>query len=233
VVVDAGQHKKGKSRRARAEVSLAEARCRAWNICHEFGSGLTRKRFHSTLLNPCSVIIEQPPGPLFNIGWSRSGYSENSGGRIGIDRRVARTRTALADALVAHRITVEDIIAEANVGRATLYSHYTSKDDLLRRSLDRLRAHIIAAFQGNSETPFPLDASWNPSRTLFEHVALFADVQATLREGPGGAILRRSMRPSLPTCGPRCLRGLDLPREPVILDMVARTNTALRWTGRR
>jgi AcrR family transcriptional regulator len=155
-----------------------------------------------------------------------------------IDRRVARTRTALADALVAlirrkpyDRITVENILAEANVGRATFYAHYTSKDDLLRRSLDRLRAHLVAAFEGSAQAPFPRDASWSPSRTLFEHVALFADVQAALRAGPGGAILRDAideaiaafLRTALPA------RIGALPRELVILDMVARVNTALRW----
>jgi len=155
-----------------------------------------------------------------------------------IDRRVQRTRTALADALVAlirrkpyDRITVEDILAEANVGRATFYAHYTSKDDLLRRSLDRLRALLVAAFEGSADAPFPRDASWSPSRTLFEHIALFADVQATLRTGPGGAILRNALdeaiaaflRTALPA------RVGTLPRELVILDLVGRVNTALRW----
>lgn len=155
-----------------------------------------------------------------------------------IDRRVARTRTALADALVAlirrkpyERITVEDILAEADVGRATFYAHYASKDDLLRRSLDRLRAHLVAAFDGSVDTPFPLDASWSPSRTLFEHVAVFADIQAALRQGPGGAVLRNAMDEAiagyLRTVLPA--RVGTLPRELVIIDMVSRVNTALRW----
>ncbi|MGO4838809.1 helix-turn-helix domain-containing protein, partial [Rhizobiaceae sp. 2RAB30] len=62
---------------------------------------------------------------------------------MAIDRRVARTRTALYDALVAlirlkayEEITVEDILREADIGRATFYAHFTSKDDLLERSLD-------------------------------------------------------------------------------------------------
>jgi AcrR family transcriptional regulator len=157
---------------------------------------------------------------------------------MAIDRRVARTRTAVADALVVlirrkpyERITVEDILAEANVGRATFYAHYTSKDDLLRRSFDRLRALLVAALDGSVDAPFPRDASWSPSRTLFEHVAHFADVQATLGAGPGGAILRDALdeaiaaflRTSLPA------KVGALPRELVILDMVARVNTALRW----
>src|SRR5262245_18026211 len=53
----------------------------------------------------------------------------NGGSEMAIDRRVARTRTALANALVAlirrksyDRITVVDILAEANIGRATFYA---------------------------------------------------------------------------------------------------------------
>jgi AcrR family transcriptional regulator len=155
-----------------------------------------------------------------------------------MDRRVARTRTALADALVAlirckpyDRITVDDILTKANIGRATFYSHYTSKDDLLRRSLDRLREHLVASFDGSTQTPFPLDASWSPSRTLFEHVALFADIQTTLRDGKGGAILRNAIDEAIAAYLRTVLpaRVGVLPRELVILDMVARTNTALRW----
>jgi AcrR family transcriptional regulator len=155
-----------------------------------------------------------------------------------IDRRVARTRTALADALVAlirrkpyERISVEDILAEANVGRATFYAHYSSKDDLLRRSLDRLRAHLVAAFDGSADAPFPLDASWSPSRTLFEHVAVFADIQAALREGPGGAILRNAIDEAIAAYLRTVLPAKvgALPRELVILEMVSRVNTALRW----
>ena len=71
---------------------------------------------------------------------------------MAIDRRVARTRNALYDALVTlilrkgyEATTVQDLLDEANVGRATFYSHFTSKEDLLARSLDRLRAILVAA----------------------------------------------------------------------------------------
>jgi len=158
---------------------------------------------------------------------------------MAIDRRVLRTRTALADALVAlirrmdyERITVEDILAEANVGRATFYAHFTSKDDLLRKSVDRLRALLVAAFEGGAGAPFARDPSWSPSRTLFEHVALFADVQSALGSGRGGAILRAALDEAiagfLRAVLPAKLHS-DLPRELVILDLVARVTTVLRW----
>jgi AcrR family transcriptional regulator len=63
-----------------------------------------------------------------------------------IDRRVERTRATPQRALTSltlkkgyDAITVEDICEAANVGRSTFYAHYTSKDDLRRSGLGRLR----------------------------------------------------------------------------------------------
>ncbi|MDX0906328.1 TetR family transcriptional regulator [Sinorhizobium medicae] len=56
-----------------------------------------------------------------------------------IDRRVARTRKSLHQALISlilekgyDSITVDEICQTANVGRSTFYLHFTSKDDLKR-----------------------------------------------------------------------------------------------------
>src|SRR6476619_3147 len=56
------------------------------------------------------------------------------------DRRVQRTRELLQKALVDligeyryEAITIQDIADRANVGRTTLYLHYSSKDDLFIR----------------------------------------------------------------------------------------------------
>lgn len=69
----------------------------------------------------------------------------------GKDRRVARTRTALQHALLAlmlkkgyNDVTVEDICAEADVGRSTFYAHFSSKEDLKRAGLDQ---HLKSALR--------------------------------------------------------------------------------------
>lgn len=158
---------------------------------------------------------------------------------MAIDRRVVRTRTALYDALVAlirrktyEHITVEDILREADVGRATFYAHFTSKDDLLERSLDRLRDLLRAAQGGGEQAPFRWDRSWSPSRVFFEHIAEFADVRFALSGGRGGAILRDAIdhvlagvfRASMPPDADE-----RMPRELAVLHIVSTINATLRW----
>lgn len=148
-----------------------------------------------------------------------------------IDRRVRRTRTALYDALVRlirqgdfDQITVDDILAEADVGRSTFYAHFRSKDDLLARSLERLRDELLAAQAQAGRGP--------PSLAFFRHVAAYADVQAALGPGRGAVIVRdaidevvlRLLRSSRP--GPD---ALDVPRELAIRHGVASLTTVVTW----
>lgn len=69
-----------------------------------------------------------------------------------VDRRVARTRRALRDALVGlihdrgwDDISVKDVCDAANVGRSTFYAHFGDKEELLTSGFDglmrELRAH--------------------------------------------------------------------------------------------
>lgn len=73
--------------------------------------------------------------------------------QAGTDRRVLRTRRLLSEALVElmqekryERITVQNIVDRANVGRSTFYAHYKDKDDLLlsdfEQVLDMLNQHV-------------------------------------------------------------------------------------------
>jgi AcrR family transcriptional regulator len=62
------------------------------------------------------------------------------------DRRISRTRKLMHEALMAlivergyEKITVQDILDRADVGRSTFYAHYRDKDELLLSSFDHLR----------------------------------------------------------------------------------------------
>jgi len=72
-----------------------------------------------------------------------------------LDRRVQRSRSLLKEALTSlieqrdlADITIRDITDRANLGRATFYLHYDSKEDLLAEVLDDLFAELRATMTG-------------------------------------------------------------------------------------
>jgi AcrR family transcriptional regulator len=67
------------------------------------------------------------------------------------DRRVARTRSAVRDALTElifekgyQAVTVTDIIDRANIGRSTFYAHFTDKRDVFEDTVDELSGFLGA-----------------------------------------------------------------------------------------
>lgn len=85
-----------------------------------------------------------------------------------VDRRMRRSRDLLFRALIElilekksyDRITVQDILDRADVGRSTFYSHYQSKDQLLLSATEGLRAVLDQAV---ATTP-----SASPSAPIFQ-----------------------------------------------------------------
>jgi len=65
------------------------------------------------------------------------------------DRRIARTKAAIREALVAlieekgfDALTVKDIAAKANINRGTFYLHYKDKFDLLDQTLEDIARDV-------------------------------------------------------------------------------------------
>lgn len=68
-----------------------------------------------------------------------------------MDRRQQRTRQAVYKAFTDllrcrsyNSITVQEIIDAANIGRSTFYSHFETKDDLLKALCTEIFAHVFA-----------------------------------------------------------------------------------------
>lgn len=90
-----------------------------------------------------------------------------------IDRRTARTRDLLNQALVelgAERgvdvIDVSDLVETAGIARSTFYGHYSSKEDFLIRSF----VGMIGACERQEAEMFPVRTSLAPAYHLFAHV---------------------------------------------------------------
>ena len=76
-----------------------------------------------------------------------------------MDRRQQKTRAAIFQAFTAllseknySRITVQEIIDRANVGRTTFYTHFETKEELLKALCEELFGHIIASAQDATHT---------------------------------------------------------------------------------
>ena len=97
-----------------------------------------------------------------------------------MDRRQRKTRFAIFSAftkLLAKKsfnsITVEDIIREADVGRATFYAHFETKDFLLREFCEELFCHIFDSVENNPHSHrhiFNCDAPDSVFLHLFYHI---------------------------------------------------------------
>jgi AcrR family transcriptional regulator len=98
------------------------------------------------------------------------------------DRRVRRTRRALAAALIHltsdrpyHSIQVRDITDQADIGYATFYRHYNSKDDLMLAVF----AEVTAELETSASKP---DGEYfeQEGRLIFEHVQKYEGLYCSI-----------------------------------------------------
>lgn len=76
-----------------------------------------------------------------------------------MDRRKQKTRDAIFEAFGSllstkrySKITVQEIIDRANVGRSTFYSHFETKDELLKIMCTDLFEHVFSDTPGSENT---------------------------------------------------------------------------------
>ena len=90
------------------------------------------------------------------------------------DRRVRRTRRSLQRALVAlmaergyEKVTVQEVLDRADVGRTTFYAHFRDKEALFASCFDDLRADLERELSAMGGAP-PDDPA-SPIGVIFEH----------------------------------------------------------------
>jgi hypothetical protein len=97
-----------------------------------------------------------------------------------MDRRQKKTREAIFHAFSAllskkryHQITVGEIIETADIGRATFYAHFETKDFLLKALCEELFCHVFDATKAGGEQHrhiFSCDAPSSVTVHLLQHL---------------------------------------------------------------
>jgi AcrR family transcriptional regulator len=117
------------------------------------------------------------------------------------DRRVRRTRALLLSALLSlvqekgyDRITVQDILDRADVGRSTFYAHYRDKDDLLRSGFEDIRASLVAERDAGERAIGRKVEFLQPMLAVFQHVEGHRQLWKPLVRKGGADLVIRILR---------------------------------------
>jgi AcrR family transcriptional regulator len=119
-----------------------------------------------------------------------------------VDRRVARTRGALRDALLAlitergyDGLTVENITERANLRRATFYMHYRDKDELLLAALTETFDALVRETAHYAQSDV-FGGKTQPAAFLatFRHVEAHHALYRAILSGKAGMMVARRVR---------------------------------------
>lgn len=122
-----------------------------------------------------------------------------------MDRRTARTERAIRTAFCSlleqksyARITVQDVLDEADVGRSTFYAHFDGKEDLLARLVDEICEHATTPLSPEPDHDF---IERTDEVSVVEHLLRHVQERRTgvrvLIVGAGDGTFERLLRESL------------------------------------
>ncbi len=121
-----------------------------------------------------------------------------------MDRRQRKTRQAIFDAFIQllskHelcQITVSDIIELADVGRATFYAHFETKDYLLKELCEELFCHLFDAPESEHRHIFNCDNHDTVFVHLFRHLQKNDNQILTLLRCPSNSLFQEHFKNGL------------------------------------
>lgn len=158
-----------------------------------------------------------------------------------MDRRQKKTRTAIYSAFIEllgskdfSAITVQEIIDKADVGRATFYAHFETKDYLLKEMCEELFSHIL----GVCDTHYKCDMECSFYLHLLRHIKNNDDNILRLLKGHNNELFLGYFRKSLEGMVARTtdeseIRKLGVPKDFFVNYIaVAFTQTVFWWAER-
>lgn len=141
-----------------------------------------------------------------------------------LDWRVQRTRKILQDALIElirekgfDKVTVQDVIKRANVGRSTFYSHYKDTEDLCLSGFENLWSLFEHHLTGQAIEEASV---WDLSLIVFQHAQNYTGVYKALVGKQGGALMAEHMYKYLSALIREALKGQWPRNKQVPLDVV-------------
>lgn len=143
-----------------------------------------------------------------------------------MDRRQRKTREAVLNAFTElllkkhyEKITVGEIIERADVGRATFYAHFQTKDYLLKELLDELFCHVFDAAEEklhDHKHVFHCEGDGSVFLHLLKHLEKNDKGILTLLVGPNNELFVRCFKKGLEDLIEKIYEGLEITTPPSV-----------------
>ena len=157
-----------------------------------------------------------------------------------MDHRQKKTRAAIFQAFTEllkkepySKITVQEIIDTANVGRTTFYAHFETKDSLLKSLCTEIFEHVFSEDLKKEKThDFSADHNAKAMIThILYHLQEHMDYLPNILSDESGEIFMGSFKAHLSELfsRTRALSGSNVPRDYMLNHMVCDFTESVRW----